>query len=259
MTRYDDLPGVRRSDLWLINKSPEHFYYFTHNRPEPTPSLIFGQAAHKYILERDHFDEEFAIRPDVDRRTKAGKEVWYQFAMECNDNDITPISQEDLDTIKLMRSAIEEHPIASQLLLEGKNEKSWTWTDPMTGEPCKVRTDAIDEWNGDVWIVDYKTTDSCEPGHFERSVRKYGYKFQAGMYREGVFQNTFDSYRFAFVAQEKAAPYAVRVYTCSDEFLAEGYDKFRELIGIYHECNETGNWYGYGGPDCLCAELLGEG
>ena len=89
MTRYDDLPGVRRSDLWLINKSPEHFYYFTHNRPEPTPSLIFGQAAHKYILERDHFDEEFAIRPDVDRRTKAGKEAWYQFAMDCNDNDLT--------------------------------------------------------------------------------------------------------------------------------------------------------------------------
>ena len=33
------------------------------------------------------------------------------------------------------------------------------------------------------FIVDYKTSDSCEDGHFERSCRQYGYKFgKTGMY-----------------------------------------------------------------------------
>ena len=46
------------------------------------------------------------------------------------------------------------------------------------------------------FIVDYKTTDSCEDGHFERSARQYGYKFQSGMYTEGVTINTGDDYDF---------------------------------------------------------------
>ena len=93
--------------------------------------------------------------------------------------------------------------------------------------------------------MDYKTTDSCEDGHFERSARQYGYKFQSGMYTEGVTINTLDDYDFAFVAQEKKAPYAVRVYYCDGEFVSEGYDKFRELIGLYHKCRTENNWPGY--------------
>ena len=78
------------------------------------------------------------------------------------------------------------------------------------------------------------------------------------MYTEGVFQNTFEQYRFAFVAQEKKPPYVVRVYICTPEFVQQGYDKFRELIGIYHQCKKTGNWYGYEGPENMVTELLEE-
>ena len=129
-----------------------------------------------------------------------------------------------------------------------------TWTDEQTGEAVKCRPDCLIEVNGRKYIVDYKTTDSCEDGHFERSCRKYGYKLQAGMYREGVFQNTLDDYGFVFVAQEKKAPYAVRVYVCSEEFICEGYDQYRELLGLYHHCKEHDNWYGYD-----MADLIGEG
>lgn len=78
------------------------------------------------------------------------------------------------------------------------------------------------------------------------------------MYTEGVFQNTFEQYGFAFVAQEKKPPYAVRVYFCTPEFVSQGYDQFRELIGIYHSCKETGVWYGYEGAMDTPAELLEE-
>ena len=79
------------------------------------------------------------------------------------------------------------------------------------------------------------------------------------MYREGVFQNTFDDYKFAFVAQEKKAPYASRVYICDDDFVREGYEAFREAIGIYHWCKENDNWFGYQGPDNMTTLLIGEG
>ena len=79
------------------------------------------------------------------------------------------------------------------------------------------------------------------------------------MYREGVFQNTFEDYGFAFVAQEKKAPYAARVYICNEDFIQEGYEQFRTAISTYHWCKEHDNLYGYEGPENVTSELLGEG
>lgn len=257
---YESMPGIRRSDLWYINKSPMHFKYHMENPEEPTPALLFGIAAHKMILEPGSFSDEFAIAPQVDRRTKEGKQIWAEFCDECNDNDLTVISKDDFEKICTMDDAIDLNPAARQLLT-GDHEQIFTWTDPQTGEECKVKVDCLTEYKGKKYIVDYKTTDSCEDGHFERSCRKYGYKFQAGMYREGVFQNTLEQYGFAFVAQEKTAPYAVRVYICTDEFLNEGYDQFRTLLGVYHDCRQRDWWPGYDpdDPEYPLTELLGEG
>ena len=114
--RYEDMPGIRRSDLWKINRSPMHFKYEIEHRPEPTPALLFGIAAHKLILEPEGFFDEFAITPLVDKRTKEGKQIWSDFCDYCNDNDLDALTAEDFDKISEMKRAIEAHPIAKQLL-----------------------------------------------------------------------------------------------------------------------------------------------
>lgn len=250
---YRENAAISRSELWQMNKTPLHFKYNQEHPKEDTPSLAFGRACHKYILEKDDFSNEFVVAPKIDRRTKAGKEEWAHFTFENMGKEI--ITGDDMAVIEDMAEAINSVPIARELLT-GIHEKSFFWTDEETGVDCKCRPDCLSEYEGKKYIVDYKTTDSCEDRTFERSVRKYGYKFQAGMYREGVFKNTFDDYGFAFVAQEKKAPYAVRVYICTPEFIDQGYDQFRELIGKYKDCCETGNWYGYEGPMGLPSQLV---
>lgn len=252
---YREAEGISRSELFTISKTPLHFKYEQDNPKEDTKSLLFGRAAHKYILEQEDFFKEFAIEPMIDKRTKAGKEEYRMFLESLGGKAI--ISGDDFQKILQMYDAIQSNSVAVALLT-GEHEKDFFWVDDLTGEKCKCRPDCLTQYEGKKYIVDYKTTDSCEDGHFERSCRKYGYKFQSGMYTEGVFQNTFEQYGFVFVAQEKTAPYAVRVYFCTPEFVAQGYDKFRELIGIYHYCKETGNWYGYEGPENLVTELLEE-
>lgn len=248
---YNDMRGIRRSDLWLMHKTPAHFKYNIEHRPEPTKALLFGIAAHAAILEPDKFAAEYAVAPNVDRRTKAGKE---EYAAFLNANaDATIISREDMDTILDMVNALYENKAAIDLL-NGRHEVPVTWTDPDTGELCKAKFDNITVLDGKPYIVDYKTTDSCEDGVFERSARKYGYKFQAGMYCEGYFQTFLEECGFAFVAQEKTAPYLVRVYLCDPEFIREGYDQYRMLLGMYHECKQTDTWPGYD-----AAELMAEG
>ena len=255
---YGEHEGVRRSDLFtILSQTPAHFKYALEHRDEAESlALLEGRAAHKEILEPDTFGDEFICAPQCDRRTKEGKEIYAAFLTKAEGKDV--LTAESYQKIKDMAEAIRQNPIAMKFLT-GIHEKSFFWTDTETGEVCKVRPDCIAEIDGKKYIVDYKTTESCQDGHFERSVRKYGYKFQAGMYREGVFQNTFDEYGFAFVAQEKRAPFAVRVYVCNEDFIQEGYEQFRQALSIYHWCKENDKWYGYEGPEGLTSELTGEG
>lgn len=253
---YRKSEGVSRSELFQLMKSPKHFKYAIENPSESTPALVFGAAAHKYILEEDSFFDEFDIAPECDRRTKEGKQIWADFIEQSEGKQI--ISKEEYETILAMQDAIKAHPIANMLVYNNENEREQSifWTDNDTGEKVKVRPDILTTWGDEKYICDYKTTDSCEDGHFERACRKYGYKLQAGMYREGVFNEFFEQYQFAFIAQEKKAPYAVRIYVCSEDFMDEGLDQYRALIGLYHECKQSGNWFGYEGENAAEFEIL---
>lgn len=249
---YRSHPAVSRSDLMKFKKSPLHYKYSIENpADDKAPALIFGAACHKYILEREDFDAEFAIAPNVDRRTKEGKAAWAEFVDSCGEKSV--ISEEDFEKIREMAKAVDAHPIAGQLI-KGEHEVSLFWTDSETGEECKVRPDCIHKEEAKTMIIDYKTTTSCDDGAFEKSCRKYGYKLQAGMYREGFFQNFFEDATFVFIAQEKDAPYAVRVYQCTDEYMNEGFDEYRALIGLYHECKIQDNYHGYDEIEYLYGE-----
>lgn len=251
--QYSEMLGIRRSDLWVLNKSPMHFMYHMTHPTEPTPALIFGQAMHKYLLEPDTFCDEFAIAPVVDRRTKAGKEQMAEFA-ELNTGK-TIISIDDMERIGDMKKALLANDTVREILAEVQSvETAYQWTDAQTGEMCKVKADIITkETEGLSYIVDYKTTTSCSDGAFEKACRLYGYDFQAGMYTEGINISTLEDHGFIFIAQEKEAPYASRVYFCSDYFIDRGKKKFHELLDLYHSCKQSDRWEGY-----ETSELYGE-
>lgn len=251
MNSYDNIPAVRRSELWEIRKSPAHYQWAVEHPSKETPALKFGTASHKFILEEEEFWKEYILEPEVDRRTKDGKAVWSQFVQERDREGKSSVSASDYATILEMNAAILENQTATALLKTGRHEVPIEWTESETGERCKCRPDVLTEYNGQKYIVDYKTTTSCETGAFERSCRYYGYKLQAAMYLDGVFAETLEQYRFAFVAQEKTPPYAVRVYFCDDGFIEEGMALFRDLIHIYHECREADYWPGYEDKELL--------
>ena len=115
--------GVSSTDLKKIAKSPAHFRYWKDNPEESTPALLFGRAVHKYVLEKDKFNEEFAVAPEVNKRTKEGKAQWLLFQDQNEDKDI--ISLEDFEKIKAMRETLYQTPFVSQLL-KGKKEVSYT-------------------------------------------------------------------------------------------------------------------------------------
>lgn len=245
---YRTHPAISRSELWVINESPEKFKYFKEHPQPPTPALLFGQYLHKLILQPETLDNEFAVAPKVDRRTTAGRDAFLAFADTAFGKTVV-----DADTARIaaeMRDALMANPIAAPLLT-GERERAFFWTDEDTGEDCKCRVDVITALeDGRVAVIDYKTTKSANPNVFNNEIYRYGYHFQGGMYTDGVMNALELSERpaFIFIAQEKTPPYAVDVVEVTPDVMTAGVDKFRELIGIYHNCKETGYWYGYNGP-----------
>lgn len=253
---YDTLAGIRRSDLWHIRQTPMHFRWHIDHPEEPTPALIFGQAAHKYILEPGTFFDEFSVMPgNIDRRTRDGKEAWRHF--QALSGDRTIINEADMQAILTMRAAIMANEDAKEILTADglQTEKIYQWKDPETGELCKVKADIVVTLDGTPMIVDYKTTTSCEDGAFERSCRKYGYDFQAGMYTEGIDIMTMERHTFAFIAQEKTEPYACRVYYCDPDFVQHGKRIYHDLLRKYHECKEREEWPGYQSTDLYAEDI----
>ncbi|MBO7436046.1 PD-(D/E)XK nuclease-like domain-containing protein [bacterium] len=249
--------GISRSELWRLNPdnggTPEKFRWAQEHPEEPTPALIFGRLVHKLLLEPDGFDADFAIWAGKEKRSKAGKEAYDVFCE--NKGERQEVSSGDYMKAADMIRTAKEAPFVAALLSGAEREKPLFWTDAMTGEVCKVRLDALTEIGGVPVIVDYKTAQDASLDGFTRHAIKYGYDFQAGMYCEAVEITTGKAPRFVFIVQEKEAPYAVNIVEADELFIQRGKDKFRELLGIYHECRQTGNWYGYMGPEPVIAEL----
>lgn len=244
--------GISRSELWRLRESPEKFKYLQDHPEEPTPALIFGAMVHKLVLEPEDFENEYAVAPEVDRRTKDGKAAWQEFVDGAGDKTVVTVA--DYEKAKEMAAKVADTPLVADLL-DGEHEMPLFWSDEATGEVCKVRLDCFTTIEGKNVVVDYKTSSDASTAAFMRSAINYGYDFQAGMYTEAVEQNLGQPAAFIFIVQEKTAPYSVNILEASPDFIQRGRDIFRELIGIYHECKTTGNWYGYLGAYGVMNEL----
>lgn len=244
---YNEAEGVRRSDLWKMNDSPEKYKWYTEHPVEQTPALVFGSACHKMILEPAGFGDEYAVAPVCDRRTSDGKLMWKTF-MEENEGK-TIVSADDAAVMKDMEEALERCSLANDLIRgEGTTEQPFFWTDADTGEKCKVKLDRlIKGLDGKFYVVDYKTSQCAETESFNRSMLKFGYTLQAAMYTEAVMIGYHLPYRpgFIFVVQEKKAPYSINIVQVSPEVMDYGVKQFRTLIGKLHTCKELDEWPGY--------------
>jgi exodeoxyribonuclease VIII len=239
---YRQREGISSSELKKIMITPAHYKHWKDNPQEDTPALLFGRAAHKYILETYDFYTEFAVAPNCDRRTKEGKETWNKFVADSEGKDV--ITQEQFEQIDAMRNSAYATPFVSKLL-SGEKELSFWGVDEETGLKIKCRPDCITEWNGKHILIDYKTASDVENMKFYRDSIKFGYDLQLAMYREILRQNTGHDYMVVIIAQEKTAPYVTNVFQLSENYLQNGEVLYKEMLKVYKECEETDNWYGY--------------
>ena len=234
----------------FCEKTAAHYLYdLTHPKPS-TEAMNIGTAAHTMILEPENFDNEIAVSPVFNLRTKAGKADKEEFIDENAGKLI--INKAQHAKAHHMSQAVLTHSIASALLEDTLNEVSVFWwykdlsgdTDRDYKEMMKVRPDALGLSHS--VIIDIKTTNDASFTGFSKSILHFYYHLSAAMYLEGCNQckpllercGHFAFTKFIFICVENEPPYEVAVYELSKEFVELGKSLYRRAVKKLSEARE---------------------
>jgi hypothetical protein len=234
---------IGSTSLKKYMKSP---LYYKEAIQEDTPALIFGSAYHCFVLEPELFAKEYYVLDPEDRPDKTK-------TMAANDNkywkaDLVDTYQDKLisidifNVLKAMKARLFSHPYARYLLTGGENEVShYTEYD---GVKVKIRTDSIIEKK--CIIADLKTCQDASKDKFPNNSAEFGYHFSGAFYTDVAqhIYNTFQTWKFYIIAQEKKAPYLFNIFRLSSQALAIGNYEYKQCLDQHVYCEQTGEYRG---------------
>lgn len=233
----------------IISETPFHYWAKYIAPPEqriandPTPAMLFGTGCHTAILEPHLFREEYVVAPtDINKRTKEGKEEYAAWEKSVEGKQV--VKQEFINDVAAMAEAFRANKTGQQLVSRGLNEHSIYATCPETGLLIKCRPDV---WIPDIGVVaDYKTALSASPSAFSKVIDNLGYHISAAFYLDIIEQATGEKpTQWAFIVQEKKAPYASATYVLSDEALEQGRALYKKALRMIAECMDNDSWESY--------------
>jgi exodeoxyribonuclease VIII len=240
---YLALDAISRSDLMAIAQCPAYYKWLMEHPEEETDAQRIGTALHTAILEPERFKTEYAIGPDVDKRTTAGKNEWTEFER------ITPqktcLRAKEGAKVMAIANAVRDSKSARGILQgPGDTELTLVWEDPDTGVLCKARPDrryTSDEYG--LTFADFKSGQSSRPKAVLNAIGKYGYHIQGAMAQDGWRVLTGeDSFAFVLVVYEKSEPYLSNNCIIAPGWLNTARREYNRMLRVYAHCKETDKW-----------------
>jgi hypothetical protein len=222
---YNKIDAIRSHDLTSIIKDPYTWKYET--KPDSEASFfVEGRLQHCLFLEPHVFNDEFVVAPNIDRRTKVGKEEYAEF-------------METSGTRTVITQAMYDECQARVEVLDALRPKEGDRTEltivfDYYGHKCKSRLDMLSNNT----IIDLKTCRSASPKSFIQSVRSYGYYQQGAFYLTAGQCAGLDVDKFQFLAIQKAQPYPYVVYELTPESIAYGVAQNQQAIDLMMHCKE---------------------
>ena len=211
------------------------------------PAIDFGKDFHSYFLEPDVFAKTYKVLPEFNRRIVAEKEAELATIAAWESNGITAVKAEDMQKLEAMRNSALAHPtVAAIMALNGIAERSYFWTDELTGVECKCRPDwlvlDITDKNRLPFMADDETTLAMDVKTIARidriqaQVEELGYFIQDAFYTDGIAQVTGTKvcFVFAFVSTSLSlGRYPVQVVMLDTFAKLDGKGKVLEALGTY--------------------------
>ena len=237
---------LSRSTAWsLLTTCPQKVRYDMTNRKESSPALVIGSAFHAATLEPGKFDDEFAVKPsEIDgqsSRTKHYKEAFEM--MQKNEPNKSWLAPSDYDLVMDMAASALDHPILRTNMAERDTIIEGTGFFEMEGAKCKVRPDLYNPGAG--VVIDLKSTQDASEKGFAKSVRQFGYTFQACWYMHALRLIGEKPKQFVFLAVEKSAPHLTAAYTLSATDIDKQMANMEKACKLWATCESSGVWPSY--------------
>ncbi len=255
---YEDVPfkeyleweAFSNSGVKYLLKSAAHYKHWKDN-PDQTDAQRIGSLIDCLVLTPKDFGKGFALTPKTYMNSKDKEMPWTLQSNTCKDTvkaiqkaGKVAISQFEYDEANLVRKAVYDHPIASELLTGGRQQVSVVWEDPDHGVLCKGRYDNVREGG----IDDLKSTVDASPDSFSYTINKFGYHIQGALYSDA-----FDTLKvgssyppeYNLIAVEKKSPYVVGCYSLEPSTILTGRALYKRAMITYKLAKEADRWDGY--------------
>ena len=240
---YIKAPGINASGLKEVARSPQHYLASLRREDKPTPAKQLGTLIHAAVLEPERFEKFATVKPDMDLRTKVGKEANAEWKASLTPESIEIPDADTLATLRRMIEKVHGYPAARRLLEKGKRETTLFWDDPRTHVLCKARPDFFSATG---IPVDLKTARDARPDAFSKAVWEYRYDIQAVHYLGGFkTAGLSDGEEFAWLVIENEPPHEIAVFTAGISVMSIGKEWHDRAMDVYAECVKTGVWPGY--------------
>lgn len=230
---YHAAEGYSSTQIRLVHeKGIEALEWYKHapRKTAITGALTLGTAVHTALLEPERFADEYLCAPDVDLRTKDGKQTLADFEVSATERGCMVLRKDDFELVELMRDSALAYPMVADLLENGEPELSIFYR-TANGVLLKIRPDWLGTLSDVPFILDVKTTDDVS--EFGKSVDKYGYHLQAAYYRTVATQVFSLDIDFAFCAISKRVEcgrYPVTLGLLDEEDSREGLLQVTDVI-----------------------------
>lgn len=238
-TYHADRASLSVSGAKVLLRSPALFRYQQDN-PVHKDVFDFGSAAHQLVL---GVGAGIAVIPATSR-AKADQEAHKAAKEQARAEGKIPVTTEDYERVQAMADQLSSHTLAMRLLSEGEAEVSAYALDKATGVMRRGRFD----WLHPNLLVDYKSCLSADPKDLAGRygvVRKWGYDAQAAWYTDLARDLGHPAAAFAFIFQEKTAPYQVTVAYVDDADLYDARAANQHALERFRDCTESGLWPAY--------------
>jgi hypothetical protein len=236
MAEYRAQAGLSKHQLDAFFTCPQYYRWKLTQEWKPSREMELGTCIHSLALEGR---KDYAIAPECDRRTKIGKETWEAFCLE-NPGKII-VNQEEGARIEGACLAVE--PLLASITKARTIEASMFWE--RRGHQCKGRPDMITEIDGQLALVDLKTTTDIM--RFDSKFFSFGYDVQAHWYAYGlaeVFTENVEHIAFHFLVVDTQAPYLCQWVDVAPEILFRAEKRVDEALDQLLHCQTQDVWPG---------------
>lgn len=195
--------GLSNSDIKMLLENP-YKYKIGYKKPK-SENLALGSAVHSLILEPENFKRDFLVMPDLNLRTKEGKEEKAKLEYEAESSGKILIKDE---SYKKALDIVDNFKQRSVFDMFKNGVAEVSFFSEINGIKCKARPDYFIQDKG--IILDLKTTsqeNGASPDNFLKAIANFKYYIQAKWY-----MLLTGAKEFYFVVLETESPYMLGVY-----------------------------------------------